>query len=81
MDEQSNLNDSGNVNPTLSNGAKNGGADELTRKEQVFAGYRLQVRIRSNISEKAIHELGAKRLGTVHHEDKYFIPRDQSLND
>lgn len=81
MDEQSKMNGPGKVNYTSSDGTKGAGAEELTRKEQVFAGYRLQVRIRSDISENVIHELGAKRLGTVHHEDKYFIPRDQSLDD
>ena len=81
MDEQNKLNDSGEGNPVSPNGVKNGGENDLTKKEQVFAGYGLQVRIRTDISEKAIHKLGAKRLGTVHHEDKYFIPRDQSLDD
>lgn len=80
MEEQNKQRESDKILPISSHIIGNAGSDDLTSTEQVIAGYRHQVKIRSNISENAIHELGAKRLGTVHHEDKYFIPRDQSFN-
>ena len=53
---------------------------KLVKKECKFAGYELQLKVKVDVSEDAIRKLGAKRLGNVLHEDKYFIPKGEQVN-
>jgi len=53
----------------------------LIQKEQEFAHYEFSLKVKTNIIEDDILKLGAKRLGTVLHEDKYFIPKGKKISE
>jgi predicted adenylyl cyclase CyaB len=53
----------------------------VIQKEQEFAHYEFSIKIKSNIAEEDILKLGAQRLGTVIHEDKYFIPKGKKISE
>jgi len=50
----------------------------LIQKELESAKYEYQLKVKADIKESEILNLGAKKLGTVLHEDRYFIPKGKS---
>src|SRR3972149_1722151 len=54
---------------------------ELIQKEQEFAKYEYQLKIKADIEENALHKLGARKVGTVLHEDKYFIAKGKKVSE
>jgi len=56
-------------------------ARDLIQKERKFAGYEFQLKIKADIKENDIHRLGARKLGSVLHEDKYFIPKGKRVSE
>ena len=48
---------------------------ELIRKELKFAEREFQLKLKATIPEEEIIRLGAKRLGSVIHEDKFYVKR------
>jgi len=48
---------------------------DLIQKERKFASYEFQLKIKADITENTICKLGAKKMGSILHEDKYFIPK------
>jgi len=45
----------------------------LIKKELGFAKYEHQIKVKAKISESNLYRLGAKKLGSVIHEDRYFF--------
>ena len=54
---------------------------ELIQKEQEFAAYEFQLRIRADIDEDVIHHLGARKIGSVLHEDRFFIAKGKKISE
>jgi len=54
---------------------------DLIRKEQKFAYSEFQLKIKADIKGNNIHKLGAKQIGNVLHEDRYFIPKDKQVSE
>lgn len=53
--------------------------EELINEELKFARYEYQIKFRITIQESELIKLGARKLGTVFHEDRYFIPHGVAL--
>jgi len=54
---------------------------ELIQKEQEFAKYEYQLKIKADIEENALHKLGARKVGIVLHEDRYFIAKGKKVSE
>lgn len=52
---------------------------ELIQKEQEFAKYEYQLKIKAEIEESELLKLGARKVGTVLHEDRYYIPKGKEV--
>lgn len=55
-------------------------SQNLIKKEQEFSRYEFHLKFKAAISEEALQKVGAKKLGSVIHEDKYFIQKDKKIN-
>ena len=53
--------------------------EELINEELKYARYEYQIKFKTNIQESELIKLGAKKLGTVFHEDQFFIPKDLTV--
>ncbi len=54
---------------------------KIIKNERKFAGYEFQLKIKADIDEEDVRKLGAKKLGNVLHEDKYFIFKGKQINE
>ena len=45
---------------------------ELIEKEKKFAKFEYHVKIKAEIEDEQLHSIGAKEIGTVVHEDRYY---------
>jgi predicted adenylyl cyclase CyaB len=48
---------------------------DLIKKEQRFSRLEYQIKVKADVSEEDVRKLGARELGSVLHEDKYFLPK------
>lgn len=53
--------------------------EELINEELKYARYEYQIKFKVDMGESEILKLNARKLGTVFHEDRFFIPRDAVL--
>jgi vacuolar iron transporter family protein len=53
---------------------------DLIKKEQKFARYEYQIKVKADVSEEDVRKLGARELGSVLHEDTYFLPKGIPLD-
>lgn len=53
----------------------------MIKKELGFAKYEFQLKARASVSEKDLLKLGARKLGSVIHEDKYFTRKGKLVSD
>lgn len=53
--------------------------EELINEELKFARYEYQIKFRADITESDLVKLGARKLGTVFHEDRFFIPQSSTI--
>jgi predicted adenylyl cyclase CyaB len=53
----------------------------LINEAQKFADAELQIKLKCSISDAKLREIKAIRLGTVNHEDIYFIKKNETVRD
>lgn len=53
--------------------------EELINEELKYSRYEYQVKFKTSIQESDLIKFGARKLGVVLHEDRYFIPRSDSI--
>lgn len=54
---------------------------QLLAEERKYASYEYQIKFKTTISESRLIALGVRKIGTVFHEDQFFIPKSQTLRD
>lgn len=53
--------------------------EELINEELKYARYEYQIKFKTSVTEAQLIKFGARKLGTVFHEDRYFIPRQTAI--
>jgi len=54
---------------------------DLVSAELKFAKYEFQLKAKGSVDEERLRAMGAKLLGTVSHEDKYYVPKGVAVTD
>lgn len=52
---------------------------ELIKKEKKFAKFEYHVKIKAEVEDEQLHLIGAKEIGTVMHEDKYYFAHNKII--
>jgi len=53
--------------------------EDIIQEEFRFAGYEYQIKFKTEIAESDLIHLGARKLGTVFHEDRFFIAKSETI--
>jgi len=52
---------------------------DIIKEEMEFAKYEYQVKFKADITDTDLIRLGARKLGTVFHEDRFFIAKNENI--